>query len=251
MREIKKRVLDYWTLRAHDFAVVRRNELNNPAACERWLTEMRRYLPGTKRLDILDAGTGTGYFAILLSAQGHRVTGIDITPAMLAEAKATAKLAASDARFLLMDAMHTDFPDASFDAVVTRNLTWTLPDTELAYREWRRILRPGGVLLNFDADYACNVRHNRQQDSYITPTEVYGHCGMTPELARENAEITLSMPISGKPRPAWDQELLLRCGFSSCELDCEAGKRVLREYDLEDAPMFLLAAQAGCMGQDR
>lgn len=245
MREMEMRVRSYWTARAHDFGIVRRNELKDRNIGKRWLHEMGRYLPDGKRLDILDVGTGTGYFAILLSAAGHRVTGIDLTPAMLAEAESTARTLGSSARFVLMDAMNTSFPDASFDAVVTRNLTWTLPDTELAYREWRRVLRPGGVLLNFDANYGDNVRHNRQRDSYIEPTEVYGHCGVTPELERENAEITLSMPISRKQRPEWDRELLLRCGFAACEYDRETGRRVLREHDLEDAPMFLIAARVG------
>lgn len=245
MRDMEMRIKNYWTARAHDFGIVRRNELNDKEIGKRWLKEMGRYFPGGKRLDILDVGTGTGYFSILLANEGHCVTGIDLTPAMLAEAKSAARAFGSIARFMLMDAMNTDFPAASFDAVVTRNLTWTLPDTELAYREWRRVLRPGGVLLNFDANYGDNVRHNRQRDSYIKPIEVYGHCGITPELERENADITLSMPISGKPRPEWDRELLLHCGFSACEIDRDVGKRVLREHDLEDAPMFLLAGLVG------
>lgn len=48
-----------------------------------------------------------------------------------------------------------------------------------------------------------NVRHNRERDSYIGSAGSYGHRGITPELERENAEITLAMPISTKPRPQW------------------------------------------------
>ena len=57
------------------------------------------------------------------------------------------------------------------------------------------------MLLNFDANYGDNVRHHRQQDSYVPATEVYGHCGITPELEQENAAITLAMPISRQTRP--------------------------------------------------
>lgn len=53
------------------------------------------------------------------------------------------------------------------------------------------------------------------------------------------------MPISRKQRPEWDAELLLRCGFAAFKYDREAGRRVLRENDLEEAPMFLLAARVG------
>ena len=142
---------------------------------------------------------------------------------MIAEAEATAAAMNVSARFLVMDAMETAFADASFDVIVTRNLTWTLPDTEQAYREWRRLLRPGGILLNFDANYGDNVRHHRQKDSYVPDTEVYGHCGITPELEQENAAITLAMPISRQARPQWDMELLPRCGFSQCSCDRQAG----------------------------
>jgi ubiquinone/menaquinone biosynthesis C-methylase UbiE len=57
--------------------------------------------------------------------------------------------------FKIMDAEELDFASESFDALVTRNLTWTLPHIEKAYHEWFRILKPGGVLINFDADYSA------------------------------------------------------------------------------------------------
>ena len=88
MENIEQKVLDYWTVRAHDFGVVRRNEIHDGIS-ERWSAELDELLPG-KCLRILDAGTGTGYFAVLLGAEGHEVTGIDLTPAMIDEARALA-----------------------------------------------------------------------------------------------------------------------------------------------------------------
>ena len=241
MNEITERIEHYWTTRAHDFNIVRQNELRD-AISGRWLAEMNAHLPPDRPLDILDVGTGTGYFAVLLAGEGHRVTGIDLTPAMLAEAEQTAGAQGVSVRFLLMDAQDTDFPDGSFDALVTRNLTWTLPDPEAAYREWHRLLRPGGVLLNFDADYAENVRHQGQWRSSITETGVYGHCGMTPALSEENAAITLAVPASRHPRPAWDVGLCRAAGFSAVAADEAAGRRILGGRDLPDAPLFLLKA---------
>ena len=239
--EIEKKVQDYWTRRAHDFSTVRKNELKDEIR-GRWLAEINHYLPQSSGLRILDAGTGTGYFAILLSLQGHQVTGIDLTEAMLKEAEETAQDYHADARFLRMDAQALDFPDASFDVIVTRNLTWTLPEPEAAYREWHRVLRSGGILLNFDASYADNVRNHNQKNSYISSKDVYGHCGITPELEKENAEITLSMPGSRKLRPRWDLDLLNEIGFSGVSVDETAGQRILKERDLADAPLFLLHA---------
>ena len=41
-----------------------------------------------------------------------------------------------------------NFQDESFDVVISRNLTWTLPEAAQAYKEWSRVLKPGGLLLN-------------------------------------------------------------------------------------------------------
>ena len=86
MQDMEQRVQAYWTKRARDFSTVRRNELHDGTMGRRWLAEMQQYLPQGKALDILDVGTGTGYFAILLAQAGHRLTGIDLTPAMITEA---------------------------------------------------------------------------------------------------------------------------------------------------------------------
>lgn len=43
--------------------------------------------------------------------------------------------------------------DGSFDVIVTRNLTWNLEEPQKAYQEWCRVLKKGGILLNFDAGW--------------------------------------------------------------------------------------------------
>ncbi len=241
MNDMEKRVLDYWTVRAHDFGLVRRNEIHNSIS-GRWGAELDALLTQSS-LRILDVGTGTGYFAVLLGAKGHDVTGIDLTPAMIDEARSLADELGVSAQFETMDAQELSFPDASFDAVVTRNLTWTLPEPERAYSEWLRVLKPDGMLLNFDASYGDNVRNNAQNDTHLPEGEIYGHCGMTPELEAENARITLSMPMSRRQRPEWDAELLKALGCRDCGFDKAIGARILGENDLADAPMFLIWAR--------
>lgn len=241
MDKAEKMVLDYWTVRAHDFGIVRRNEIRDGVS-ERWSTALDALLP-QRKLRILDVGTGTGYFAVLLGAKGHDVTGIDLTPAMIDEATALSAELGILAHFEVMDAQNLSFPDESFDAVVTRNLTWTLPEPKRAYSEWLRVLKPGGILLNFDANYGDNVRNNEKNGTHLPEGEVYGHCGMTPELEEKNARITLSMPMSQRLRPEWDAELLKALGCSDCGFDKTIGARILRGNDLADAPMFLIWAR--------
>lgn len=239
--EIEQRVKDYWTQRSHDFGTVRKNELENEMG-QRWLYEIERFLPEGGSLDILDVGTGTGFFAVLLAQQGHRVEGIDLTPAMLEEARTLAKQRNLDIAFREMDAQNLAYPDDTFDVVISRNLTWTLPDPERAYASWFRVLKPGGVLLNFDADYAAHVRSHSVQNRKVAPDSPYGHVGMTDALQQENDAITLSMDI-GQARPEWDGEVLTRIGFQSCQTDTQVGKRLLGELDLTTAPMFGIFAR--------
>ena len=239
--EIGQRVKDYWTQRSHDFGTVRKNELENEMG-QRWLREIERFLPEGGSLDILDVGTGTGFFAVLLAQQGHRVEGIDLTPAMLEEARTLAKQRNLDITFREMDAQNLAYPDGTFDVVISRNLTWTLPDPQRAYASWFRVLKPGGVLLNFDADYAAHVRSHSVQNRKVAPDSPYGHVGMTDALQQENDAITLSMDI-GQARPEWDGEVLTRVGFQSCQTDTQVGKRLLGELDLTTAPMFGIFAR--------
>ena len=239
--EIGQRVKDYWTQRSHDFGTVRKNELENEMG-QRWLREIERFLPEGGSLDILDVGTGTGFFAVLLAQQGHRVEGIDLTPAMLEEARTLAKQRNLDITFREMDAQNLAYPDGTFDVVISRNLTWTLPDPERAYASWFRVLKPGGVLLNFDAEYAAHVRSHSVQNRKVAPDSPYGHVGMTDALQQENDAITLSMDI-GQARPEWDGKVLTRIGFQSCQTDTQVGKRLLGELDLTTAPMFGIFAR--------
>ena len=239
--KMEQRVKKYWTQRSHDFGTVRKNELENEMG-QRWLHEIQRSLPDRRKLDILDVGTGTGFFAVLLAQQGHRVEGIDLTPAMLEEARTLAKQRNLDITFREMDAQNLAYPDDTFDVVISRNLTWTLPDPERAYASWFRVLKPGGVLLNFDAEYAAHVRSHSVQNRKVAPDSPYGHVGMTDALQQENDAITLSMDI-GQARPEWDGEVLTRVGFQRCQTDTQVGKRLLGELDLTTAPMFGIFAR--------
>ncbi len=233
---IENRIVNYWSKRSHNFASIRINELNDDAGY-RWKNEIISKISSNGPLSILDVGTGAGFFSVLLASEGHFVHGIDITPSMISEARLLAKHLNLDIDFQVMDAQKIKFPDNTFDVVVSRNLTWTLPDPAMAYAEWYRVLKPQGILLNYDADYASHVRSHSEQNDYVSSDSPYGHIGMTNELVRENDEITLEMDI-GEKRPEWDMETLKKIGIKSTKVNREVGKQILKEYDLLDAPMF-------------
>ena len=150
----KEKIAGYWTKRSSDFKEQRREELHSPLT-KRWMEEIDKYLPEKEHLRILDVGCGAGFFSILLAKRGHQVTGIDLTPDMILHARELAKEEQADCEFQVMDAENPEYDDDTFDFVISRNLTWTLPDAQKAYKEWMRVLKPGGVLLNFDANYGA------------------------------------------------------------------------------------------------
>src|SRR5438270_13147772 len=78
-------------------------------------------------LDAFDVGCGTGFLSLELAGRGHRVTGVDFAPQMLAEARRKAASEQSLAvRFEEGDAEALQFSDASLDFVITRHVLWTL-----------------------------------------------------------------------------------------------------------------------------
>jgi ubiquinone/menaquinone biosynthesis C-methylase UbiE len=96
---------------------------------------------------ILDAGVGTGR-NFPFYPPGATVVGIDISPAMLAEAERRLKEATAPVELLGMDVTRLDFPDASFDAAVATFLFCVL-DEELqvpGLRELGRVVKPGGSI---------------------------------------------------------------------------------------------------------
>ena len=187
------------------------------------MTELKKYLPEKKNLRILDVGCGTGFFTILLAKEGHQVTGIDLTPDMITHAKKLAEEEKADCS-LRSWMRKSGFSDEEFDVIVSRNLTWTLPDAEHAYQEWFRVLKPGGVMINLDANYgAANFA-----DTADLP-ENHAHHQIQDELMQECEDIKRQLPISSFLRPAWDLETLGRMGVEEFSFDLGISKRIYIE----------------------
>ena len=113
-----------------------------------------------------------------------------LTPEMVVNAKKLAKEEQVEPTFLVMDAEKLEFEDASFDMVISRNLTWTLPHAEEAYQEWKRVLKPGGILLNFDANYG----NDDCSDTSGLPKN-HAHYTVGDELLQECEEIKNSFRL--------------------------------------------------------
>lgn len=237
MEQIKQRMTDYWTWRVPSFSELRMKELNGKMR-ERWMAEFEKYIPMSEPLNILDLGTGTGFFALLLGSRGHQVTGIDLTEDMILEARRTAKLLQIPAQFAVMDAESPAFALESFDILVTRNLTWGLPHLEAAYQNWYKLLKKGGILINFDADYC------RESSSQPLP-ENHAHKGIPEQKTLLYESFKDELRPTQQPRPQWDRELLEKAGFRDIQIDSEVYRRIYVEFDefYNPTPIFTITAK--------
>ena len=147
---VKQNVAAHWGRRAAHFDQDFGHSIVTPAERAAWDRVFALALGGRANLDALDVGCGTGILSLELAARGHRVTGIDFAPEMLALAKAKAASAKAAIRFEHADAENLPFAAASFDLVITRHVLWTLPQPDAAIIEWMRVLRPDGRLAVID-----------------------------------------------------------------------------------------------------
>ncbi len=106
---------------------------------------------------ILDAGVGTGR-NIPHYPGGAEMIGIDASTGMLEQARRRADRLARPLQLLHADITRTDFPDASFDAIVSTFVFCVLDDDQQlpALRELRRICKPGGTIRLLD--YTLSTR---------------------------------------------------------------------------------------------
>ncbi|MFD9095157.1 class I SAM-dependent methyltransferase [Streptomyces collinus] len=115
--------------------------LRAPEVRAAWAARLRSWLPADP-CDVLDLGCGTGSLSLLAAGQGHRVTAVDSSPAMVALARA--KLAGQDAEVLRGEAAAPPVAEGRHDVVLVRHVLWTLPEPARVLRHWRTLLRPGG-----------------------------------------------------------------------------------------------------------
>jgi ubiquinone/menaquinone biosynthesis C-methylase UbiE len=116
-----------------------------------------------KGTTVLDVGCGLGKTACRLASElGCKVTGIDIMPKMVEQAKATAKKAGvtDKVNFMEGDARKLPFADASFDTVLVESVTIFVEDVVKAIAEYNRVLKPGGALCDNEV---CITRKSTEE----------------------------------------------------------------------------------------
>lgn len=112
----------------------------------RWVFDQLGFPPSC---DVLELGSGPGHLwrdNLARIPADWNITLSDLSPGMVAEARANLHESGHAFGFEVIDAQAIPFPDASFDAVVANHMLYHVPDREKAYAEIRRVLRPRGRL---------------------------------------------------------------------------------------------------------
>lgn len=151
------------------------------------LVRFAQIMPGEA---VLDVGTGTGVVAVTAARAGAKVTGLDLTPALLDEARENARITLQgDIVWTEGDAENLPYPDASFDVVVSQFGHMFAPRPEVAVAEMRRVLRPGGRIAfatwppeHFVGKvFAFVGRHSPPQPPGASPPPQWGNPGVIAE----------------------------------------------------------------------
>ena len=114
-----------------------------------FIEDGREWVTSRARGRVLEVAVGTGRDLPFYPAD-VTLTGIDLSPAMLRIAKRRAAELGRDVELLVGDAQKLPFDDESFDTVVTALALCSIPDSDAAIGEMKRVLVPGGRLLLLD-----------------------------------------------------------------------------------------------------
>jgi ubiquinone/menaquinone biosynthesis C-methylase UbiE len=110
------------------------------------VARLRKKLLSKAKGKILDVACGTGQ-NFPLFASNSEITAVDLSPKMLEIARRNATGHGLNVNFAVMDAEKLDFPDGSFDTVVSTLSTCTFPNPIKALQEMKRVCRPDGLIL--------------------------------------------------------------------------------------------------------
>ncbi len=247
----------YWNYRYTGYSKVNQKELEGIQR-ERWKNQLKRLLPANQQHNVLDIGTGPGFFTIILEELGYNsITGLDVSEKMLEVAKGNIqKYGKENSRIQLlqMDAQNLEFDPESFDIIVSRNLTWNLQNPQQAYSEWLRVLKPNGSLLIFDANWYAFLDNEslekefeaKRQQAIDEKLEDYWKGEGVNEEKME--WIVQQLPLTYQQRPQWDIDYFSSLEGISVETEENFGDLV---WDYEEqlnygaTPMFCIKVVKG------
>lgn len=143
---------EIWDKEAPTFDNEPDHGLRDPSVYKAWQQLLSTYIPSSPST-ILDIGCGTGTLCVLLSRLGHTLTGIDLSPAMVEQARIKAQGSGQQIEFSVMDAAYPQLSPKQYDVVLCRHILWSLPQPEDVLQRWAALLSPAGRFILIEGDW--------------------------------------------------------------------------------------------------
>lgn len=197
--EVQLHITSFWSAVASDYEAHAGNvaDAGSPEY-QVWLRALSEVLPDPPS-DVLDVASGTGYVALAAASLGHRVVAVDLSAPMLDELAARARSRGLEVDARLGDAVAPDFRPASFDALTSRHLLWTLREPAKAMATGWRCSDRGGRLVALDGSWFS------EEDDEEVPALFAEHY---------SARTRAALPFMGLDEPGPILALLRSVGFA-------------------------------------
>ncbi|MEO8292399.1 MAG: methyltransferase domain-containing protein [Actinomycetota bacterium] len=250
MAEIHDHLREFWDRDAATYDRASSHAVSDPLEKAAWRAALRRALPepGAR---VLDVGAGTGSLSLLAAELGYRVTGLDLSAGMLAQARRKADERGLDIEFV--EAPATEPPPGPFDAVIERHLIWTTPDPVTALAAWREVA-PEGRLAMFEGVWGRTTLSQRVKDA--AAGLLRRAAGTSPDHhAPYPPEVLEHLPLGSMPSPVPLVEAVHAAGWTGLRIqrlrDVEWAITLREPWPLgwlEALPRYCLAADAPASG---
>lgn len=247
MSELHERIRDFWNADAEVYDRAPSHAASDPIEAAAWRASLESALPSPPA-SVLDVGAGTGTMSLLAAELGHRVTAIDVAPAMLDRARDKASAAGLELSIVVGAAESP--PAGPFDAVMERHVLWTTLDPVAVLRAWRGVTRPGGRLVLFEGTWGRTDAVQRLRDGAAEALrKVYGipH----DHHAAYDDDVLARLPFARLPSARPLVEAVYEAGWRAVRLrrlrDVEWARRIAARPllgALERVPQFVLIADA-------
>ena len=215
----------YWDVDAATYDHWHEHTVSSAAERAAWAAVLSRLLPksGAK---VLDVGAGTGFLSLAAARLGYDVTAVDISSRMLERLRE--KAAAEGLAIRVVRAPAHEPPDGTFDAVMSRQLVWLLPDGKAALQAWKAAT--SGPLLMFeflwnDRDYLERAR--RRARGLLRRAR-----HTAPEHHTPSPDVQAALPHTSYPSPSTFVELVEAAGWRSPQLQRLRDIEWARQLDL-------------------
>lgn len=203
---------EYWDERSASYSEMNMRQFYSSK--DVWENAVFSHVREDRCLKVLDIGTGPGFFAILAALRGHDVTAVDMNENMLRQAGYNAGQVGANVHFVHVG-HHLPFTEESFDLILSRDVTWTLTDPKNQLREWFELLKPGGKMLYFDAEWNYHLKNKKNFEDWKKIKKSIEQEGIVfyPKAGILD-KVAVTLPMTHEDRPLWDQKFWSHEGHS-------------------------------------